>query len=191
MSMDKAAPSESAQTRDAALDQMASEVARLDRSKNTGALAALRRLDVECPTAPAFHALLASSAPDHLFAERDKPGAADAATRRFARVAQLMAFAPDKLARKSLGGVLQAIGYPDMRLAMLLNAQDATLDSLVRRAARRIAQSSEPMPYRDLGLLVLYAGRPDKAQQLDALRLRIARDFRRAARDAGKSPQAD
>ncbi|MFV0281483.1 MAG: hypothetical protein ACK5JM_12090 [Rhodoblastus sp.] len=185
---DAVAPTAQAQTPAEALEQMATGVYALHAKQNTGALAALRRQNVDCPTAPAFHALLAASAPDHLFAAK---GGLDDAMRRFARIAQFMAFAPDKLKARPLGGVLQAIGYPDMRLAMLLNAQGATLASLVRRAARRIALSAEPMPYRDLGQLILYAGRSDKTKQLDDLRLKVARDFRRAARDADKSPQAD
>jgi hypothetical protein len=168
---------------EAALDAMAKAVGGLHRSENTGALAALRRLDVDRPLAPDFHALLAEAVPDHLFSG---DSTLDAMTRRFARVAQIMAMKPGDLGGRSLGDVFQAVFHPNRnrrsqsarnRLAMLLNARGPTLDDLARRVARRIAQSDEPMPYRDLGRLLLDE-RGDKRG--DELRLRIARDFQRA-----------
>lgn len=169
-----------------ALDAMAGGVRALHAREDTGALAALRRLDVDRPTTPAFHALLAPSVPDHLFAAA---GELDAMTRRFARVAQIMALKPDGLDRKKqLGKVLFAIHALERPLAMLLNAQGPTLDDLIRRTARRIALSDEPLPYRDLCLLILYSGRRRDAAKLDELRLKIARDFQRAARDSSKHP---
>jgi hypothetical protein len=161
------------------LDAMAQGVRRLFASRATGALAELRRLDVDCPIAAAFHALLAEAAPDNLLAGDDLD--LDAKTRRLARVAQVMALKPDGLARKPLGAALQAIDYPEGRLAMLLNAKGPTLDDLVRRAARRIALSDEPMPYRDLGRLLVLAGRFERQKALDDLRISIARDYQRAA----------
>jgi hypothetical protein len=168
----------------AALDAMAAGVRRLHAREATGALAALRRLDPDTPFAPAFHALLADSAPDHLFA-----GGSDLATmtRRFARIAQIMAMKPDGLGGfdgRSLGTVLRAIDFKERSLAMLLNAQGPTLDDLVRRTARRIALSDEPLPYRELGRLLL----DDRREARETLRLRIARDYQRAARDSSNKP---
>lgn len=163
-------------TLDEALDGMAAAVRALLLREQTGPLAELRRLDPKAPLAPAFQALLANCVPDHLFATA---GGQDAMTRRFARVAQVMALKPDGLSRKPLGTVLHAIGYPQTRLAMLLNAQGPTLDDLVRRAARRIALSDEPLPYREFAALIL---RADKPGRIEALRLKIARDYHRAAR---------
>ena len=159
-------------TLDDRLDLMAQGIRQLAARRATGALAEIRRLDVDCPIAPAFHELLAEAAPN-------------ADIRRFARVAQVMALKPDGLRRKPLGAVLRAIGFPETRLAMLLNARGPTLDDLVRRAARRIALSDEPMPYRDLGRLIVLR---DPSDARDDLRIRIARDFQRAAR---KSDHAD
>ena len=170
---------------DAALDAMAKVVRGLHRSENTGALAALRRLDSDRPLAPDFHALLAQAVPDHLFSGGST---LDAMTRRFARVAQIMAMKPDALERRALGAVLHAIGFPTTRLAMLLNAQGGTLDDLARRAARRIALSDQPMPYRDLaGLLVEERG----GKAGDDLRLRIARDWQRAERKQDVEDKTD
>ncbi|MDE2578083.1 MAG: hypothetical protein KGL46_04700 [Hyphomicrobiales bacterium] len=164
-----------------ALDALATGVRRLHAHEDTGALAALRRPNNE--HAPAFHALLAQSAPVHLFAGGSD---LDTMTYRFARVVQIMAMKPDGLGSKPFGAVLHAIGFPQMRLAMLLNAQGATLDDLLRRAARRIALSDEPMPYRELGRMLLFGGRVDRRDKLDDLRLKIARDFQRATRSAAK-----
>lgn len=160
-----------------ALDAMASAVRVLNAQRDTGALAALRRGDA---VAPAFHILLAQCAPDHLFAGGGET--LETMTHRFARVAQIFALKPDALKKKPLGAVLQAIGYPEARLAMLLNARAATLDDLLRRTARRIALSDEPTPYRELGLVALLNGRADRRERLDNLRLKIARDYQRAAR---------
>lgn len=177
---DKAKPSSLAD----ALDSMAAAVRRLHAGEQTGALAALRRLDADTPLAPDFHALLAEAAPDHLFAGGSN---LDEMTRRFARVAQIMALKPEALGGRPLGRVLQAIGFPKTRLAMLLNAQGPTLDDLARRAARRIALSDEPMPYRDLARLLLETDR----RHADALRLRIARDYQREARAGDAEPTSD
>lgn len=166
---------------DGALDAMAKAVRSLHASQNTGALANLRRLDPDRPLAPDFHALLAQTVPDHLFAGGED---LDAMTSRFARVAQNMAMKPDGLGGKRLGEVLHAVGFPQTRLAMLLNAQGSTLDDLVRRVARRIAASEEPLPYRDLARLIL-------DERRDELRLRIARDYQRAARASSKTAKDD
>ena len=164
-----------ARTLNDTLDKMAAALRALYRAEQTGPLAELRRLDVDRPVAPAFHALLADCAPDHLFAST---GGLDAMTQSFARVAQMMALKPDDLSHKALGKVLHALDYPQTRLAMLLNARGATLDDLVRRAARRIALSDEPLPYRELGLLLLTI----RSEQHDSLCLKIARDYQRAER---------
>ena len=166
-------------TQSDALDAMANGIRQLYARGDTGALATLRRLNTECPVAPTFHALLAASAPDHLFSGGSN---LDTMTRRFAQVARIMAMKPDGLHGRRLGAVLHAIGISQTRLAMLLNAQRSTLDDLVRRTARRIAPSDEPMPYRELGRMLLLNGRPDARDELDALRLKIARDYQRAAR---------
>jgi len=174
-------PAPEAPTLDDTLDKMAAALRALYRAEQTGPLAELRRLDVDQPVASTFHALLANCVPDHAFAPT---GGLDAMTLRFARVAQMMALKPDDLSRKPLGTVLHALDYPQTRLAMLLNARGATLDDLVRRAARRIALSDEPLPYRELATLILHAVRPDR---FDALRLKIARDYQRAGRARSNS----
>jgi hypothetical protein len=175
-------PPDAPVTLDETLDAIAEALRALHRREQTGALAELRRLDVDRPVAPAFQAVLATCVPDHLFAPS---GHLDDMTRRFAQVARFMALKPDGLSRKQLGTVLHAVGLPPTRLAMLLNAQGPTLDDLVRRVARRIALSDEPLAYRELASLILRADKPDK---IDALRLKIARDYHRAARAPANTP---
>jgi len=166
---------------DEALDAMAAQMRQLHSRRDAGTLAALRRLDPVLPVSPVFHALLANAAPDHLFAYE---ASQDEMMRRFARVAQIFAMKPEGLSRRPLGAVLHAIGLSQQRLGHLLNARGAILGDILRRIARRIAVSPEPIPYRELGRLLLL---PSGSGAHASLALKIARDFQRAARSAAST----
>jgi len=105
--------------------------------------------------------------------------------RRWACAVHIMAQRPDRLRPGNLGQSLAAIGFTEQRLDMLLNARGSTLRDLARRTAKRLANSEEAVPYRELCRLVLLDGRPDRENEAEELRIRIAQSFQRASRQTG------
>jgi CRISPR system Cascade subunit CasB len=63
----------------------------------------------------------------------------------------------------------------EARVNRLLAARGAAFRAQVRRAARILAGAGVPLPYRELGLLVLAERRQE--QVAERLRLGIARDY--------------
>lgn len=168
---DTATPDEKPRSR---LDAMAQEYYRLVSINARGELAALRRMDPDHPSAGALFRLLARAGVGDIGLDSLK---------RWACAAHIMAQRPDRLRRGNLGQSLADIGLSEQRLDMLLNARGATLRDLARRTARRLANSEEAMPYRELCRLVLLDGQSDREIEAEELRIRIAQSFQRAARN--------
>lgn len=154
-----------------AMKRIATELWRLHEVSATGELAALRRMDRHKVPPAAFHRLMARVEVTEMGTE---------AVQRWARIVGIMAQRPDALRASGLGEVLAAIGISEQRLDMLLNAQGPALSDLARRTALRIARDHDTLPYRDLGHLLAYDGRPEKGEEADAVRIRIAQSYIRA-----------
>lgn len=155
------------------LGAVAQEFRRLVAANARAELAALRRMDPDRPTTGALFRLLARAGIAEMGLDR---------LQRWACAVHIMAQRPDRLRPGNLGQSLAAIGFTEQRLDMLLNARGNTLRDLARRTARRLANSEEAMPYRELCRLVLLDGRPDREQEAEELRIRIAQSFQRASR---------
>lgn len=159
-----------------ALEIIAQEFRRLVATNARGELAALRRMDPDRPTAGALFRLLARADVAEMRLD---------SLQRWACAAHLMAQRPDRLRPGNLGQSLATIGFTEQRMDMLLNARGSTLRDLARRTAKRLANSEEALPYRELCRLVLLDGRSDRENEAEELRIRIAQSFQRASRQAG------
>lgn len=162
-----------------ALTGLAREIARLERIEARIDLAALRRINPNHPTEPALLRVIGRAAPDELMAGLDR-------MRRYAAIAKLMALKPHALRQGGLGKSLQNAGFNEQRLLALLNARGPTLNDLVRRTARRLAQVPDVpvLPYMEMATLVLLDGMPGYEPTTERIRLRIAAEFQRAAYEA-------
>lgn len=159
---------------DAGLDAMAEQIRLLARQRATGELAALRRLDPERPDAGAFFRLLARSVPE--------PLASIELLSRWGLAAWAMAQMPEALVRGSLGQALAkgSSVMSEARVNRLLATRGSGFRIQVRRMVRILAAVGAPLPYRQLGRLVLDEGRDERWAEV--LRLSIARDYWRARR---------
>ena len=153
------------------LERIAKELWRLNEAEATGELAALRRMDRHSVPPTAFYRVMARAGADEMGAET---------IRRWAHTVAIMAQRPDSLKASGLGETLKDIGVSEQRLDMLLYARGPALYDLTLRTAKRIANSGESLPYRDLCRLILYDGRLDKANDADNVRIRIAQSYLRA-----------
>jgi hypothetical protein len=161
-----------------AMKRIATELWRLHEARATGELAALRRMDRHALPPAAFHRLMARIEVTEMNPD---------AVRRWARIVGIMAQRPDALRASGLGEALAAIGLSEPRLDMLLNAQGPALHDLARRTALRLAGSHDTLPYRDLGHLLAYDGRPEKCREADNVRIRIAQSFIRSRTKSEKA----
>lgn len=136
-----------------------------------GNLAALRRMDPDRPTVPAFWRLLAQATEGAMV----KPDV----EARWALVAHGMALmAPNHHGSDEIGTALQKIDYAEGRLARLLNARGVQFRALVPRLCRHLAAHQQPLDWYRFATLVLAEGRgEDDAEQI---RLRIARYYYQA-----------
>ena len=163
---------------EAALDAIAGALKRLVEAEATGELATLRRMNVESPNALAFGRITLLPPVDALLTAAPSPIARRNLLTRLAVLTRMMAGAADALhAGWRLGGALAEVGATERRVGALLTARgDALLDT-VQRTASRLA-SNGPLPYRQLGVLVLAEALDSEAAE--SMRFQIARDFARS-----------
>jgi CRISPR system Cascade subunit CasB len=145
----------------------------------TGPLAMLRRLDPGRPSAePALHRLLAAHVPD---SDLDDDGLA-----RWTLIVHAMALAaPDGMRFGiGLGAPLFAAGYSEGRFTRLLEARTEELAIVVPRAVRFLMARGQALDPRALATFVrdLKTG----GARAEAQRTRLARDYYRAEREAGR-----
>lgn len=158
----------------ALLDALANGVRSLSKAEARGDLASLRRLDLDAPMSPVFYRLVARYAP-----ARHHPDE----LRNLALILAMMALKPDDLASGRLGRALADAGVSEARVQRLLAARGETFRDLALRTSRLVAGKG-PLPYRDLGLLVL--ARSDGFAE--ETRMRIARDYWGQRGRAASSP---
>lgn len=146
-----------------------------------GDLAAIRRLDPDHPSAPAFWRLLVRAVPEERRRGRDNE-------RRWALIIHGMALmVPHHHEATPVGRALFMAGYSEARLGRLLDARGAQFGALVPRLCRQMAHKAQPFDWRELGRLILAAER-DEARAED-IRLAIARAYYSAegAAEKGRS----
>lgn len=138
-----------------------------------GDLAALRRMDPDRPSVPAFWRLLARATDGAMVRSDDDE-------RRWALVAHGMALmAPDHHASVEIGAALHTIDYAEGRLARLLNARGPQFRALVPRLCRHLAHKQQPLDWYRFARLILTEGSNEDVAE--AIRLHIARGYYRAA----------
>ncbi len=163
------------------VERFASDISALAKAEARGDLAALRRMDPDCPDAPAFFRILVRHCPD----------AGPAFARRCARLARMLALRPEALKPGSLGEAMAEHGISEARVQRLLAARGEALATQIALVARRLA-GERALPYRELGRLLLARDDDgDEAAAAEAVRLRIARDYFRAIDRAGTLPASD
>ena len=147
----------------------------VEQALSPGVLAALRRLDLEDPSDPAFwQVMVASVEPSWTMPSRDL-ATKDEAERNWACVLNaLVLMAGLHQGGRGLGNALAAAGFSELRLSRLLRASGAGLRTEVRLAARYLGSKAEPSNHADLATLVLGRGDPD-----DRTRRQIARNYYR------------
>jgi CRISPR type I-E-associated protein CasB/Cse2 len=143
----------------------------VDRALSPGDVAALRRLDAEDPSAPAFFKAAAQLL-EGVLADRDPARSQD--ERRWAAILSALAVAKG-LHRpgRPLGAALAAGGFAELRLTRLLRARGDQVFPAVRGAAQFLAAKAEPFDALHLALLVLSEGRADE----EKVRRDVARSF--------------
>lgn len=134
-----------------------------------GDLAALRRLDPDHASAPAFWRLLIGVPEDR------RQG--DDAERRGALIFHAIALmVPNHHdAAVPVGHALFAAGYSEQRLGRLLDARGAQFRALVPRLCRQLAHKAQPLDWRELGRFILAEGRDE--EKAEDIRLGIARAY--------------
>jgi len=152
-------------------------------------LAALKRLDPDHPDKSAFFRLLTDCVPRHFLGSGSvpigAPGSEMDMVGRFAAIVAIMAMRPDGLRPWGLGRAMADAGVSDLRLSMFLTARGSLFRDLARRLARRLARDADALPYLDLGRLLLMEGLPEYAEETDAVRIALAREFQRSVRRNG------
>lgn len=144
-----------------------------------GDLAAIRRLDPDHPSAPAFWRLLVRTVP-----EERRRGADN--ERRWALILHGMALmAPHHHEATPVGRALFLAGYSEARLGRLLDGRGAQFRALVPRLCRQLAHKAQPLDWRELGRLILAEGRDE--DRAEAIRLGIARAYYSAEGAAEKA----
>lgn len=161
----QSAPPERASAAPDRIGALVQAIRALDMAQDRGALARLRRLDLDRLDALSIFAVLARAAP-----EVSRPET----VRRYAAVLQAFAFCPDRLAPdRSLGETMATEDVSESRVMRLLNAEGDGLLDQARLLARRLARS-DSLPARDLARLLLDGDDPDRGPEI---RLKIARDY--------------
>lgn len=147
------------------IEALANAVRALHHQESRGDLAALRRMDTRLVAEPAFHRILARTAPD----------AARGRAQRIALLTRILALAtrPDMLrdGGRRLGEALHVADVSEARVQMLMTARGAALDDLLLRTARRLVRDGL-LPYQDIGKLIL--GGP---RTVEDTRFRIAKAY--------------
>jgi len=148
---------------------IAGVISGLEKSSR-GDLAALRRMNPDAPSAPAFWRLLTSKVPAPYHHGKD-------AERRWALIIQGMALmVPHHRGFDAgVGHALAAIRFSELRLAKLLNARKAQFRAQITHLARHLAARGQPIDWRRLGELILCESRNEK--RAEEIRMTIARDY--------------
>lgn len=143
----------------------------LEKQLSPGDVAALRRLDPDDPTAPAFFKAAAAVLDDVLPTREDTRADAE---RRWAVILCAMALT-NGIHRfgRPLGAALAAAGFPELRLTRLLRARGDQVSPTVRAAAQFLASKAEPFDPVDLARVVLSEGRTDE----EKVRRAVARSY--------------
>jgi hypothetical protein len=173
---------------DAALHDIARHVRLLLQTDATGPLAELRRMDPTHPDTMAFAAVSVMPAVAAFARVEGDAGEMDI-LRRLAAAAQIMALKPGDLQPWGLGKAMVDAGLTENRLRSLLAARGPALRDIARTLSRRLARAPGPLPYRELGRLILLDSRDPHAAE--EARIELARDFRRALYKAKKHDGPD
>ena len=150
------------------LQEVVSRLAGALSHASAGDLAALRRLDLTCPTAPAFWRFLPVGTTATSGQARDE------IERRWATVMVVIAtLGPSHRPHARLGRALQEAGFAEIRLTRLLRAAGDRLSDEIVSATRYLAAKGQHVDALDLARLVLIT-QPEKA---DSVRRDIARHY--------------
>ena len=146
----------------------------LEHALSPGDLAALRRLDLDDPTEPAFWQVMVAWV-EPSWVVPNQAARRDYAERDWACVLNaLVLMVGLHQPGRALGSALAAAGFSELRLSRLLRASDAGLRTEVRLAARYLGSKAEPCNHVELATLVLSRQDPD-----DRVRRQIARNYYR------------
>ena len=139
-----------------------------------GDLAALRRLDPDHASAPAFWRLL-MRIPEERRRGRD-------AEARWALILHGMALMVPHHhgANVPVGRALFRADYSEQRLGRLLDARGAQFRALVPRLCRQLAHKAQPFDWRELGRLILASESDRDEERAETIRVNIARAYYRA-----------
>jgi CRISPR system Cascade subunit CasB len=145
-----------------------------------GDLAAVRRLDPDHPSAPAFWRLLMRTVPE------DRRRSPDA-ERRWALILHGMALMAPHHHDPAIpvGRALFVAGYSEQRLGRLLDARGLQFCALLPRLCRQLAQKPQALDWRELGQLVRSIDHAE--EKAENIRVRIARSYYGAEAATGKA----
>lgn len=145
-----------------------------------GDLAALRRLDAEHPSAPAFWKLLLTLDEDLRRSEEQERG--------WALILHGMALmAPNHhQPTERPGRALQAAGYSEFRLNRLLRARGPAFRDMIPGLCRFLAAKGRPLDWALFGVWILAN---DDSEFAEGQRRRLARDYFTAAVAAEREEQ--
>lgn len=141
-----------------------------------GDVAELRRLDPECPSAPAFWKLVVGELEELGALRRGVPDREEQ-ERRWAVILNALAYLGD-LHRpgRGYGVALASSGFSEHRFGRLLRSRSGPLWYQARRSAQFLSSHAEPTDATGLAWLVLSEGRSDEQRA----RRQLARDYYRA-----------
>ncbi len=145
----------------------------LERETTPGDLAALRRLDPDDPSNPAFWRIVVGHlVPVGALSEerRDRDQAEACWAALLSGMAQMHGL---HVPGRRLGRALAAAGLSELRFVRLLRARERQLLSEVRTAARYLAARAEPVDWVDFARLVL----SHDTKRAESVRRGIARDY--------------
>jgi CRISPR type I-E-associated protein CasB/Cse2 len=146
-----------------------------------GDVAALRRLEANDPSTPAFWKVISSIIAPHLELPNGGP-ALDRAERQWAVILNATAHLGGlHNPARPLGAALAAAGLSELRLSRLLRASGDSLPTVVRTTARYLAAKGEPADLGDLAELVTSDGFSSSEQ----VRRRIARSYYQSTNEQG------
>ena len=145
----------------------------MEREIMPGDVAALRRIDPNDPSCPAFWRMVVNHLVPTGAIPQDGPGR-DEIERRWASILGGMALM-QSLHRpgRRLGKALAAAGLAELRFVRLLRARDRQLFHEVQTTARYLASKAEPVDWADLARLVLTRNQ----RTAESVRRGIARDY--------------
>ncbi len=146
---------------------------------SAGDVAALRRLDPDELSAPAFWKVVTAHVAPAGYLTETGAARTEAERRWAAAVGTLALLGTTHRPNCRLGRALAAAGYSELRLVRLLRARERQLFTEVRTAARFLAAKGEPVDATDLARLVL----SDGMQHADEVRRDVAHAYYAARHD--------